>query len=105
METTEAADDNFARIYAKARGSKTFLYGLMAFILAWLAVSHWTGFDADHGLINLVLSAEASVSLAFFAMMGEKQDIQHREQIDAMLALLQAIKKEEDQILGKVDHE
>jgi len=97
-------DDNFAQLYAKARGSKTFLYGLMAFILAWLVVSHATGFDADHGLINLILSAEASVSLAFFAMMGDKQDAQHREQVAAMLALLQAIKKEEDQILDEVEH-
>lgn len=98
-------DNNFARLYARARGSKTFLYGLMAFILVWLVVSRWTGFDADHGLINLILSAEASVSLAFFAMMGEKQDAQHQQQVDAMLALLQAIKSEEDQILKEVDHE
>lgn len=98
-------DDNFAQLYAKARGSKTFLYGLLAFILAWLAVSRATGFDADHGLINLILSAEASVSLAFFAMMGDKQDAQHREQVAAMLALLQAIKKEEDQILEEVEHD
>jgi uncharacterized membrane protein len=98
-------DDNFAQLYAKARGSRTFLYGLLAFILAWLAVSHWTGFDGDHGLINLLLSAEASVSLAFFAMMGEKQDAQHREQMEAMLALLQAIKKEEDRILEEVGHD
>ena len=98
-------DDNFAQLYAKARGSKAFLFGLMAFIIAWLVISQLTGLDADHGLINLILSAEASVSLAFFAMMGEKQDAQHREQIDAMLALLQAIKSEEDQILREVDHE
>jgi len=98
-------DDNFAQLYAKARGSKTFLYGLLSFIFAWLAVSRATGFDADHGLINLILSAEASVSLAFFAMMGDKQDAQHREQVAAMLALLQAIKKEEDQILDEVGHE
>ncbi|MDR6393067.1 DUF1003 domain-containing protein [Paraburkholderia phenoliruptrix] len=95
-------EDNFARVYAKARGSKTFLYGLMAFILVWLTISQITGFDADHGLINLILSAEASVSLAFFAMMGEKQDAQHREQINAMLALLKAIKAEEDVILEEV---
>ena len=98
-------EDNFAQMYAKARGSKTFLYGLLVFILIWLTISRLTGFDADHGLINLILSAEASVSLAFFAMMGDKQDAQHREQVDAMFALLKAIKKEEDQILQEVEHD
>ena|ERR1700679_3474786 len=95
-------EDNFAQFYAKARGSKTFLYGLMGFILAWLAVSSITGFDTDHGLINLILSAEASVSLAFFAMMGEKQDEQHRAQMEAIMGLLTAIKSEEDTILDEV---
>jgi low affinity Fe/Cu permease len=96
-------DDNLARIYAKARGSTTFLYGLMIFIAIWLIISHVTGFDRDHGLINLMLSAEASVSLAFFAMQGEKQDDQHRQQMDAILGLLTAIKSEEDEILQEVE--
>jgi low affinity Fe/Cu permease len=98
-------ESNFAQLYAKARGSKTFLYGLTVFIVAWLAISHLTGFDADHGLINLMLSAEASVSLAFFAMQGDKQDMQHREQMDAIVDLLTAIKAEEDTILKEVEHD
>lgn len=96
---------NIAILYARARGSAGFLIGLMLFIAAWLVVSKLTAFDADHGLINLMLSAEASVSLAFFAMLSDKQDEQHRAQMDAMLALLNAIKAEEDKILEEVAHE
>lgn len=98
-------ESNFAQIYAKARGSKSFLYGLCFFIAVWLTLSHITGFDADHGLINLILSAEASVSLAFFSMLSEEQDRKHQEMMAAILALLQAIKSEEDSILKEVSHD
>lgn len=98
-------DDNIARLYAKARGSKGFLYWLCLFIVTWLIVSTVTGFDHDHGLINLILSAEASVSLAFFAMLSDKQDEQHREQVAMMFELLKSIKAEEDVILEEVSDE
>ncbi|MHB8388030.1 MAG: hypothetical protein ACYDBH_00450 [Acidobacteriaceae bacterium] len=63
-----------ARFYAKARGSMWFLFGLVAFITIWVAAHFLYGLDKDWGVINLILSAEASVSLAFFAMISEQQE-------------------------------
>jgi hypothetical protein len=91
-------EGKFAQLYAKARGSKTFLFGLCAIVFTWLGASIVTGFDHDHGLLNLFLSFEASISLAFFAVVSE---MQYR----VMLELLQTIKQEEDEILKEIDHD
>lgn len=95
-------DGKFAQLYAKARGSKAFLVGLCAFVFVWLAASVITGFDHDHGLINLILSLEASISLAFFALVGEKQYQATMALLAEVRALLDAIKSEEDEILKEV---
>lgn len=92
------SEGKFAQIYAKVRGSKAFLIGLCVFVFSWLAISHFTGFDSDHGLINLFLSFEASVSLAFFAVVSDKQ-------YETLRAVLDAIKSEEDSILKEVSHD
>jgi hypothetical protein len=89
-------DGKFAQLYAKARGSRTFLIALCVIVFAWLGISLATGFDRDHGLLNLFLSFEASISLAFFAAVGEAQ-------YRATMELLSAIKKEEDVILEEVE--
>lgn len=64
---------DIARWYARMRGSPVFVLGLVTFVASWLTL-HWI-FDFDHafGALNLCLSTEASVSLAFFTMMGERQ--------------------------------
>lgn len=97
-------DINFAKWYAKFRGSSTFLFGLMGFILGWLGL-HWIfpWWDRDLAGINLVLSSEASVSLAFFAMMQEQTDIQHSEVMNAIKAMLEQSKKIDAEILETVE--
>jgi len=89
--------------YAKFRGSSIFLVGLLSFIAVWLMISKWIGFDRDHGLINLILSSEASVSLAFFAMMQEQTDAQHSEVMNAIKTLLEKNSKIDDKILDAVE--
>ena len=89
-------DINFAQFYAKARGSKWFLFGLLGIIATWLTVSRLTGFDLDHGLINLFLSAEASISLAFFTLLSDKQNERFEE-------LLKAIQKQDEKLLDVVE--
>ena len=105
-------EGKFAAVYAKARGSKAFLIGLCTFVFVWLFLSATTGFDKDHGLINLILSLEASVSLAFFALIGEKQYqaimallSEIRALLSEVRAVLSLIKTEEDQILKEVSHD
>lgn len=93
----------FAQLYAKARGSTAFLVGLCVFAIVWISLSIITGFDRDHGLINLILSLEASISLAFFALVGEKQYQATMEMLKKIDAVLESVKKEEDIILGKID--
>lgn len=82
---------SFADLYTKARGSKAFLVGLCTFIISWLMLSAATGWDADHGLINLVLSSEASISLAFFAMVNDRQAAAQQRALDDMKAALQVL--------------
>lgn len=89
-------DINFAQTYAKARGSKWFLLGLVGFIIVWLTTSRITGWDKDHGLINLCLSAEASISLAFFALLNDKQDAKFEQ-------ILEKLDGKVDDILEEVD--
>jgi len=88
---------DFAQLYARMRGSKGFLIGLCVFVFGWLGVSIATGWDRDHGTLNLVLSFEASISLAFFAVVSEAQ-------YQLLKSLLEQIKAEEDEILKEVDH-
>jgi hypothetical protein len=90
-------NSQFAQLYARMRGSRSFLIGLCVIVFTWLGFSLWTGFDKDHGLLNLFLSFEASISLAFFAVVSE---MQYR----VLVELLETIKKEEDVILEEVEH-
>lgn len=79
---------NFAAAYAAFRGSKTFLLGLLSIVACWLSIHFIAGFDADFGLLNTFLSIEASISLAFFTMMG---DAQSREQAKQTAELERAV--------------
>lgn len=64
----------FARAYTQFRGSKIFLGLLILMVAGWLG-AHWLfGLDPDFGGINLFLSAEASLSLAFFTIVSAMQD-------------------------------
>lgn len=99
-----ATNSNLAHWYAKFRGSATFLWGLLLFIVGWLVfVHHILGLDKDFGIINLLLSSEASVSLAFFAMMQEQTDMQHAEVMQAIKAMLEANTKVDNEILETVE--
>lgn len=89
--------------YARFRGSATFLFGLVGFITLWLWASTIFHFDMDHGLINLILSSEASVSLAFFAMMQEQTDMHYMEMMSAIKAMLEQSKKVDEEILETVE--
>lgn len=97
-------DINFAKWYAKFRGSSTFLIGLLGFIFAWLGC-HWAihWWDRDLAGINIILSSEASVSLAFFAMMQEQTDMQHAEVMNAIKAMLEQSQKVDAEILETVE--
>jgi uncharacterized membrane protein len=97
-------DINFAKWYAKFRGSSVFLFGLLGYIVTWLVLhkllSWW---DKDLALINLTLSAEASISLAFFAMMQEQTDLHHAELMTAIKDMLVAQQKTDAEILETVE--
>lgn len=75
---------DFAKFYAAFRGSKGFLVGLVVFIGIWLSYHFTTGFDTEFGLLNTILSSEASVSLAFFTMLSDRQDRAQRKHAEAL---------------------
>ena len=94
---------DLAKTYAKLRGSSGFLLGLIVFVALWLTASTMTGFDKDHGLINLMLSAEASISLAFFAMLQDRVDVAQQAQMDAIAQILTKMNERDQQILEVVE--
>jgi hypothetical protein len=97
-------DTNLATWYAKFRGSATFLWGLLGFIAFWIGVLHGVfKLDPDFGIINLILSSEASVSLAFFAMMQEQTDLHHIELMNAIKTMLEQSRKVDAEILETVE--
>lgn len=94
---------NFAKLYSKFRGSTWFLGLLMVTIGLWLA-AHWIlGLDRDLGGLNIFLSFEASVSLAFFTMVNDAQMAEQKKQTDAMEALLTKIQQQDAQVLEAVE--
>jgi hypothetical protein len=60
-------------------------------------IAHFSlGTDKDFGALNLFLSAEASISLAFFTLMAEEQDkinleleYDQEEKLDEILEVLE----------------
>jgi uncharacterized membrane protein len=94
---------DLAKTYAKLRGSAGFLIGLVAFITVWLVGSKILGMDKDHGMINLILSAEASISLAFFAMLQEKTDARVQDQMEVIHNLLANMKETVEDIHEEVE--
>lgn len=72
----------FAAYYKQFRAGKAFFVLLAAFITIWVIVHSLTGFDAAWGLLNLILSIEASLAMSLFMMLSEKQDRMQQQQDD-----------------------
>lgn len=104
-EDEAAAYTNAAGLYAKFRGSALFLVALAMTIGFWITWNVFPGlphFDGpDFGRLNLVLSTEASLSVALLIMANDKQDVQQRKQLRYMLTTLEAMRA----MLTKLAHE
>lgn len=94
---------DIAKTYSKLRSSTGFLVSLVLFIVLWLMLSSITGFDKDHGLINLMLSAEASVSLAFFSMLQDRVERATKLQMDIMEQLLKKMNERDEKLMEIVE--
>jgi len=94
---------NFAKIYSKFRGSTWFLGILVAVCTFWLT-SHWLlGMDKDLGGLNIFLSFEASISLAFFTMVNDAQAEAAKKQTDTMEAILRKLEENDKKMLETVE--
>jgi uncharacterized membrane protein len=91
-------NQNLAKAYATFRGSRTFLFGLIGICAFWLFLHFYLNVDSDFGMMNLFLSFEASVSLAFFAMVGDSQNAEQQQ-------TLNAIKMLEERILNAINQD
>jgi len=94
---------NFAKIYSKFRGSTWFLAILLGTVVLWFLAHGYLGFDKDLGLLNIFLSFEASVSLAFFTMVSDFQNAETKKQTDAMESILHRMEAHDQALLAKVD--
>jgi hypothetical protein len=94
---------NFAKIYSKFRGSTWFLYLLIILCSTWLA-AHWAfGADKDLGGLNIFLSFEASISLAFFTMVSDSQAAEVKKQTDTMESILRKLEANDKKVLAIVE--
>ncbi|MGH7077961.1 MAG: DUF1003 domain-containing protein [Acetobacteraceae bacterium] len=89
--TTEG---RFADRYARFRGSRLFLLILTAFLAFWFACNllPWLPhFDRPgFGVLNVILSAEASLSVALLMAAAERQDAVQRRELEYLLHLIEA---------------
>lgn len=96
-------DINFASIYSKFRGSTWFLLILIGVMALWLGCHFLFGTDRDLGGLNLFLSFEASVSLAFFTMVSDAQTAEARKQTDRIEQILQMMNERDKKVLEVVE--
>ncbi len=84
----------FAEGYAEFRGSRLFLWMLTAFLVFWFGCNllPWLPhFDRPgYGVLNVILSAEASLSVALLMAAAERQDEIQRRQLEYLLHLMEA---------------
>lgn len=94
---------NFAKIYSKFRGSTWFLGLLVITCSTWL-VGHWLlGMDKDLGGLNIFLSFEASISLAFFTMVSDSQTTEQKKQTDTIEQILHKMNARDEKIMEIVE--
>lgn len=94
---------NFAKLYSKFRGSTWFLYLLIIICIGWLS-AHWLfNMDKDLGGLNIFLSFEASISLAFFTMVSDAQTEAAKKQTDTMEAILRKLEANDSKVLEIVE--
>ena len=87
--------DTISDRYRSFRCGRNFLATLVLVIVAWLLVNHYVcPFDPDDSHLNLLLSIEASVSVAFLLASQEKNDRLIRDTLDRILADAEEIKSE-----------
>lgn len=75
-----AARLGFAAFYKRFRSGKAFFVALATFITSWVTLHVVGGFDPAWGLLNLILSIEASLAMSLFMMLSEKQDATQQKQ-------------------------
>lgn len=98
-----AINKNFASIYSKFRGSTWFLLILLGVMGIWLTLHFLVGTDRDLGGLNLFLSFEASVSLAFFTMVSDAQTAEAKKQTDRIEQILQMMDQRDQKIMEVVE--
>lgn len=94
---------NVASWWGKFRGSKWFLIILISFVVCWMTLrAIFSHFDPDMGMINLILSVEASISFALFAMLGARFDEGMEEMVKRMEKKIDAVFQHVDEIHEEV---
>lgn len=93
---------SFANLYARFRGSTAFLAALAATITVWIGWNEMPGLphfdDPEFGRLNLLLSTEASLSVALLIMANDKQNRAQQEILRQLLRLTETIKTEVEDI-------
>lgn len=70
--------------FARFREGPGFLISITVFLAVWFSLTYITGSDADHSLINVLLSIEAAYALPLLMMNSAKKDKDQEESRDMM---------------------
>jgi len=84
-----------ASLYTNFRTGRAFFIGLVSFVAFWILwneLPFLPPFDKGLNILNVILSAEASIATSFLLMAGESQDAVQRKQLLMMQHLLEAVK-------------
>lgn len=96
------AERRFSECYAHFRSSRLFLLLLCVFLAFWFGcnlIPSLPHFDRPgFGVLNVILSVEASLSVALLMAAAERQDEVQRRQLAYMLHVIEAT---HDQMVGE----
>lgn len=97
----------FAEVYRRLRTGKSFLIILSVFIATWLGLDWVLDFDPDYTRINLILSTEASISVAMLLAAQEATDkLQHaldQQTHDIVEAIAKRMGIAEKELMERID--
>ena len=84
------------------RGGSAFLWVLCAFLVSWFAIKAFLPFDPDNSILNIILSAEASVATCLLLDFSIKNMASDRATFNRILTFEERIIAIENTILNRL---
>lgn len=90
-------------LFIKFRSGNGFLITLGTFLTGWLGLRHFIPFDPDYGILNLILSIEASVAGCLLLDLSLKNTAQDRETLQTIISEIRGARREIEDIEEEIE--